>query len=110
MLKKYYNGSQVTTFFDRVIPADDHHALNYIVQSTTSDLLLRRAIKIDKMLKERKSYIAFTLHDSLVIDFAEEDRELLKQIVDTFKDTDLGSFVANISVGKNFGDLRRLKI
>lgn len=110
VLKKYYNGSQVTTFFDRVIPADDHHALNYIVQSTTSDLLLRRAIKIDKMLKERKSYIAFTLHDSLVIDFAEEDRGLLKQIVDTFKDTDLGSFVANISVGKSFGDLRRLKI
>lgn len=110
VVKKYFNGSQVNTSFGRIIPADDHHALNYIIQSTTSDLLLRRAIKIDKMLKERKSYIAFTLHDSLVIDFAEEDRELLRQIVDTFKDTDLGRFVANVSVGKNFGDLKRLKI
>jgi hypothetical protein len=109
VVQKYYNGSQVTTFFNRTIPADDHHALNYIVQSTTSDLLLRRAIKIDKILKERRSHIAFTLHDSLVIDFAEEDKNLFKRIVDEFGDTDLGKFVANISVGKNFGEMRELK-
>ena len=98
------------TFFDRTIPSDDHHALNYIVQSTTSDLLLKRAIEIVKLLHGRKSYIAFTLHDSIIIDYANEDSALLCQAVDTFKATDLGEFVANVSVGKNFGNMKRLKV
>jgi hypothetical protein len=108
VLEKYFDGTHVNTIFGRTIPSDDHHALNYIVQSTTSDLLLKRAVEIDKMAGDRKSHIAFTLHDSLIIDFAEEDKDLFKPIVDTFKNTDLGTFVVNIAVGKNFGEMKEL--
>ncbi len=110
VVKEHYDGQRVSTFFGRSILSDDHHALNYIVQSTASDLLLKRAVEIDKILKGKKSYIAFTLHDSLIIDFAEEDKGWLKQIVDTFRDTDLGRFVVNVSVGKNFGSMEKLRV
>ena len=110
VVKKYYDGSQVKTFFSRTIPSDDYHALNYIIQSTASDLFLRRAIEISKMLQGKKSYIAFTLHDSLVIDYAEEDGDLIQQLHDTFRDTDLGQFVVNVSTGKNFGEMTKLEL
>lgn len=107
ILKKHFDGNRVTTVFGRNIPADNHHALNYIIQSTTSDLLLKRAIETGKILHNRKSTVAFLLHDSLVIDFAKSDTSLLDEIVETFGNTDLGRYVTNISVGKNFGAMKR---
>ena len=110
VIKKYFNGEQVETIFDRIIQSDAHHALNYIVQSTTSDLLLKRAIDIFKLLKEKKSYVAFTLHDSLVIDMSLEDKHMLNDLVSTFENTDLGKYKVNVSAGKNFGDMRGLSL
>lgn len=111
VLEKYWDGSTVRTEFDRFISdVDEHHALNYIIQSTTSDLLLKRAIKLDKMLETRKSNIAFTLHDSLVIDLSVEDKEMIQDLIKTFGATDLGEYIVNVSAGKNFGQMRALKI
>ena len=110
ILDKYWDGEYITTCFGRKIKADKHHAVNYIIQSTTSDLFLKRAIEVDKILKDRKSYIAFTLHDSLVIDFSKEDKDLLHRAVEVFQDTDLGSFTINVSVGDNFGEMKRLNL
>jgi len=110
ILAKYWNGTQVETYFGREIEADKYHAVNYIIQSTTSDLFLKRTIEVAKILEGRVSYVAFTLHDSLIIDFAEEDKDLLKQAVDTFGNTDLGKFGVNISVGENFGEMKRLTL
>lgn len=107
---KYWNGEEVTTEFDRTIPADDHHALNYIVQSTTSDLLLRRMIKIHEMLKDKKSFISWSMHDSLVIDFADEERGMLIDLVREFSSTELGQYKTNVSAGKNYGLMRELRI
>ena len=107
VLVKYFDGSTVTTVFDRNIPADNHHALNYIIQSTTSDLFLKRALEIDKILCSQSSNIAFLLHDSLVIDFAKKDMGLLNNIINTFSDTDLGSYVTNVSVGRDYGNMKR---
>ena len=106
VLKEYYDGEKVTTAFDREIPADKHHALNYIIQSTTSDLLLKRAIEVGKMLYNRKSNVALLLHDSLVIDFDKSDAGMLEDVVNTFSNTDLGKYVTNISVGKSFGAMK----
>ena len=110
VVKKYSTQSQVTTFFHRTIESDPHRALNYIIQSTTSDLFLRRALKVHDMLKDRKSYISCMIHDSLVIDFSMEDKEALIDIVDTFSDTDLGKFKTNVSIGDNFGSLEKKEL
>ena len=110
LLEKYWDGTSVKTYFDRKIEADEHHALNYTIQSTAADLFLRQMIKIWEKLQDRKSYVAFCLHDSLVIDFSEEDMDILKELKKIFKDTDLGQFKVNVSVGKNYGKMRKLSI
>ena len=69
ILTKYWNGTHVKTCFNREIEADKHHALNYVIQSTAADLFLRQMTEVWKLLKDKKSYIAFCMHDSLVIDF-----------------------------------------
>jgi len=106
--EKYWDGKIVTTPFDRKIEADEFHALNYLIQSTASDLLLKQAIKVNKLLNGKKSFIAAVIHDSILIDYDEGDQKVLKKIIEVFKKTDLGTFKANISVGKSFGAMREL--
>jgi len=110
VLQKYWDGEQVQTRYNRIIPADKHHALNYIIQSTTSDLFLRRAVAVNKLLKDKKSKIIFCIHDSLVIDFSNEDREFLLDVIKEFSETELGVFKANIQAGKNFGEMKEMKL
>ena len=105
ILDKYWDGDFVVTPFGRKIEADRFHALNYIIQSTSSDLFLKSAVKVDKILKDKKSNIAFTLHDSLVIDLHEEDKQILPEIAECFSNTELGKWRVNVSAGKNFGDM-----
>ena len=109
VLQKYYSGGQVHTFCDRTIPSDDYHALNYIVQSTTSDLFLRRMIEVHEMLKGKQSRILFSVHDSFVLDMAHSERHLVKDIVDVFANTELGKFKVNVKAGKDFGNMKEIK-
>ena len=107
--EKYWDGDLVATPFSRKIKADHDHALNYIVQSTTSDITLRQAIRIADILEDKKSFIAFCLHDSVVIDLSYEDKDMIQNLIQTFADTDLGKYYINSSIGKNFGALKRIK-
>lgn len=109
VLKRFWNGQSVTTPYKRLIPADRHHALNYLIQSTTSDLVLTKAMKIAETLKNRKSFISFTLHDSIVMDFADEDRELIEEIISIFSETKFGTFQVNLSGGRSFGEMKRIR-
>ena len=105
ILDKYWNGTKVTNPFGRTIESDKFHAISYLVQSTAVDIVLRQMIKIHKMLKNKKSYIAFTIHDSVVIDMAEEDMSLLPELkrqFSTFRDT---QFLTNVSIGSDFGNM-----
>lgn len=106
---KFYKNGLVTNYYDRNIECDEQHALNYIVQSTASDMFLRRVIEIDKLLKDRKSKVAFMIHDSLIIDLSKEDRDLLDDIEKVFSNTELGMFKTNVSIGKDFGNMRKVK-
>jgi len=106
ILDYYYDGKFVNTFYERKIEVDDKKALNYVIQSTTSDLVLKQAIKINKLFK--KSFIAFIIHDSVIIDVDRSDQQRLNEIIDVFSDTDFGRFKTNIALGKNFGDMRRV--
>jgi len=112
ILEKYYNYDEnyVTTIFGRKIECEEHYALNYIIQSTTSDLFLRQAIKIWKLLKGKKSNVAFTIHDSLVLDFHLSDQETIREIIEEFSNTELGKFKVNISGGKNFGEMEEMNL
>ena len=108
--KKYWDGTHVNTYYNRSIESDEYHALNYIIQSTFSDLILRQAVKVDKILKGRKTNIAFMIHDSIILDIAEEDSDLLNEVYHGFADTEMGTFKTSAKAGKNFGDLKELWI
>jgi len=108
-INKYWNGETVTNPFGRIIPADEYHALNAIIQSTTSDVFLRRAIAVNKLLKNRKSLTTALIHDSMVLDFAKEDKDILKDLITEFGNTDMGLFKTNVSLGTNFGNMRRFR-
>jgi hypothetical protein len=110
LLGKHWDGDQVNTMYGRMIFADRHHALNYVLQSTAADLFLRQMIKVWGLLQKKKSYIAFALHDSIVIDFSEEDINILRDIKKVFKSTELGDFLVNVTAGEDFGSMQRLSI
>ena len=108
---KYWDGSRVETDYGRVIEnVDEHHALNYIVQSTTVDMVHEQAYKVYELLKGKKSHIAFLIHDAVYIDLADEDRNELLNLLDTFRKTRYNLFKVNVSAGKNLGAMKELKL
>jgi len=110
ILKRYRLYDSVETLFDRKIKCDDFHAFNYLIQSTCADMVLDRMVAIYKLLKGRKSYVAFTLHDSIILDFSSEDRDLIKDILEEYKNTKLGNFRTTISAGKDLYNLKLINI
>ena len=108
--KKYWDGTKVTTYWGREIEADKHHSLSYIVQSTFADLVLKQMVKVSKFLEDKKSFIAFSVHDNIVIDLHNDEKYLLPQLVKMFSDTELGNFLVNTKVGANYGSLKTIKI
>ena len=109
VMNRFWDGEKVTTIFNRKMKASLHHALNYIIQSTTSDLFLRRMVAINEKLKNYKSFVAFSIHDSLVIDLDQEEKHILPELIEIFENTDLGTFKANVSAGKNFAEMRKIQ-
>jgi hypothetical protein len=110
VVQKYFTQGQVTTFWNKVIPSEERTALNYIIQSTCAENVLRQMIKVSNYLKGCKSYVAFPIHDSIVLDLSTEDKEKLPEIIEIFSNTALGKFKVNVGAGINFGNLERLKI
>ena len=110
-LEEYWDGRDVKTKFNRTIKkVDKHRALNYIVQSSTIDMVHEQAIRIDKMLQPFKTNIAFLIHDAVILDLAENDRYELPDILQAFSDTRLGKFKVNVMAGNSLGDMKGLKL
>ena len=108
---KYWDGLKITTDYGRIIEnVDEHHSLNYIVQSTTIDMVHEQAHKVYELLKGTKSNIAFLIHDAVYIDLAAEDRYELLNLLDTFRKTRYDMFKVNVSAGKNLGEMKELKL
>ena len=112
LLKKYWSENEeiIRTPFHRKIKSDHKHALNYLIQSTSSDNFLKQVIKVQKLLKGKKTNVAFAIHDSLVLDFSLSDKALVKGLVEEFSNTELGNFKVNISGGKSFGKMKEMNI
>ncbi len=111
LLDKYWDRKTIRTDYGRTIKADEHHALNFIVQSSAADLCLEKAALINKLLKDRasNSHLAFVVHDSIVIDFDMRDRHLLSEIKEIMSNTRWGKFEINTSVGRDYGSMKRAK-
>ena len=106
----FFSDGEVKTIFGRRIESDDYHAFNYIIQSTTSDLFMKQMIKVHDFLKDKKSFIAFLIHDSLVIDFDKSELDHINEIRQIFLQTIFGDFRSSIKIGKNYGDMKEWKL
>ena len=107
--KKYYKNGYIETPFGRKLEVEERKALNYLTQSTTSDIVLESAYKIMKFLKDKKSFIAFTMHDSVVLDFVREEHHLVQEIKDIFETNMFGRFLSTVSIGKDYGSLKEIE-
>ena len=110
VLDRYYDGGYISTIFGRHIQVEERKAFNYIIQSTTADLVIERAIAIDKFLQGKKSFISHIVHDEIVIDFDDTERDLIIEIKELFARNRLGNFVVNLKAGKDYYDLKTLLI
>jgi len=106
-LDMWYKDGYIKTPFKRTIVVDERKALNYLIQSTTSDRVLSRAVEIDKFLEDKKSFISHIVHDEIVIDLDDSERGLLAAIKKIFEE---GNFKTNLTAGKNYLDLEELKL
>ena len=110
--KNFYSeaSQKLTTPFGRVLTVDRRRAQNYLLQSTTSDQVIENAYNIQKFLKNKKSKIAFTLHDSIIIDMCKDEFSTLREIKDLFEYTRWGKFLSTSKIGLNFGSLKEFRI
>jgi DNA polymerase I-like protein with 3'-5' exonuclease and polymerase domains len=108
--ESFFSDGKVKTIFNREIESDDYHAFNYIIQSTTSDLFMKQMIKVHDFLKDKKSFIAFLIHDSLVIDFDKSELDHTNEIRQLFSQTIFGDFQSSIKIGKNYGEMKEWKL
>tara|TARA_Y100000593_G_scaffold88109_1_gene169821 strand:- start:1455 stop:2633 length:1179 start_codon:yes stop_codon:yes gene_type:complete len=106
LVEKFYKEGKIQTPFGRRTVCDRFHALNYLLQSASSDNCLDRVNKIERLLRNRKSYVAFTIHDCCIIDLHRSDRSLIPEMKQIFEDTKLGRFKSSCHIGKNLGDMR----
>ena len=109
VLNKFYENGHVQTPFGRCIESDDFHALNYLLQSTSSDNCITQINKLHRFLRDKHSNVAFIIHDSVILDLRHSERDLLPQIREIFTDTKLGQFKANVKVGKNLGAMEKIE-
>lgn len=107
VLDKWYDGEYIITPYHRKIKVEERKALNYLIQSTTSDRVLSRAVEIDKLLEGKRSFISHVVHDEIVIDLCNEEREMTLEIREIFEKD---KFKGNIRCGQNYLDLEELKI
>jgi hypothetical protein len=110
VLDTWYRGGYIYTPFDRKIKVDDRRAFNYLIQSTTSDLVMERASKIDAFLRDHKSFISHIVHDEIVIDLCNDEREIVPEIKEIFSNNQLGKYIVNLNAGQNYLDLNELSL
>lgn len=106
----YWVDGAVHTPFGRSIPADEHHVISYLNQSTLIDLFHRQILKMNKLLEGKRSFVAFLVHDCLVLDLAESEKDLLVDCVRTLSDTQWGTFPVNVKIGPNYGEMKKVKL
>ena len=108
--RKYFDDGLVLTPHGRKLECSDRLFVNYLIQSTTADLCYEQFVKVWSILRNKSSEVAFVLHDAIVIDLKLEDKDLIEQMAKVMSQTRFGKFSVNVSIGKNFKDMRKTKI
>jgi hypothetical protein len=106
LLDKHFGCGIITNVWGNEIQCEREKAISYLVQSSLSELFLRQVLKLDKLLQNRKSFVSFTIHDSVVLDLAKEDFDTLKELKKEFAETPFGTFKVNCKAGSNFGNMK----
>ena len=106
LLDTWYDGTHIRTPYGRCIKVEKRKAFNYLIQSTTADRVLQKAVQIDKMLENYKSCVSHIIHDEIVLDYCDEDRGLIASIKEMFED----GFMSSVHGGKNAYDLKEISI
>ncbi|MAG25204.1 hypothetical protein CMI47_06455 [Candidatus Pacearchaeota archaeon] len=110
LLTEWYKDGKINTPFKRSIRVVEQKAFNYLLQSTTADIVLEKAVAIDQLLENKKSFISHIVHDEIVIDLADEEKNLTPTIKQEFAKTRYGEYLVNLHAGKNYFDLKELKL
>ena len=109
LVRKYLSEGKISTPMGRVIESSERTALNYLIQSTSSDIFLNSAYKVWRLLDERETEVRFLVHDSILLDLSDKDKALLPEIIDKFSKTPLGKYKVGVSIGKSYGEMRKMK-
>ena len=112
LLEKHWHDQTITTPFGKTIKGvTEHFALNYLVQSTAAELMLKQALKINYLLETQGSgsRISFLIHDAIVIDMKETDEWLIPHLHTLMSSTNFGNFMVNVKKGSTLGSLREEK-
>ena len=103
LVKEWWDGTHVKTPYGRNIQVDKRRALNYLIQSTTSDVVLEQAAKLDALLGGKKTRIAFIIHDEVVLDVKKGEEAILRTLESTFADTRFGTYLVGAKESADYG-------
>lgn len=106
----YFKDNKVITPFGREIECDEAHAVSYLIQSTAADILFEQMYEVWEYLNNKKSFIKFCNHDSIMIDLHEDQQYEFNNIKEIFSNTRFGRFRVNFFGGKNWADMKKLYI
>ncbi len=107
---KYWVDNKVYTPYNRIIGSDEYHAISYLNQSTFIDLFHRQILKVYDYLQNKKSFVAFLIHDEFVLDINEDEKDEILNIINILQNTPYGIFPVSVKAGKNFGDMKKLNL
>ena len=106
----YYDGKKVITPYGREIECDHDHAISYLIQSTAADMVFEQTYKVFNYLEDKKSFIKFCNHDSIMIDLHEDQEAEFHELKEVFSDTRFGKFRINSLGGKDWGNMKNLLV
>ena len=106
----YFKDNKITTPFGRKIKCDEDHAVSYLVQSTAADLVFEQMYKVWEFLENKKSFIKFCNHDSIMIDLHIKDQYEINSVKELFSNTRFGKFKVNCLGGKTWANMKNLFI
>lgn len=106
LLEKYFDGYSVTNPSGRKIETDRFHAINHLVQSTSNDCFFESVWNVFLFLKDKKTFISFCHHDSVIIDLSYSEVDYLGKIAKILKSNPMfGQIKLNLAYGKSLGEL-----